>query len=59
MFEKFEPSRSFSNAHCRRCFKEETFGPLVPIFKFETDQEAVQLANTTEYGLASYFFTQV
>ena len=43
---------------CRRCFKEETFGPLIPLFKFSSDEEAVQLANTTEYGLAAYFFTR-
>ncbi|MEW5311842.1 MAG: hypothetical protein WDW38_003527 [Sanguina aurantia] len=42
----------------RRCFKEETFGPLIPLFKFETEAEAITLANTTEYGLASYFYTR-
>lgn len=43
---------------CRRVFKEETFGPLIPLFKFSSEQEVVQLANTTEYGLAAYFFTK-
>jgi succinate-semialdehyde dehydrogenase/glutarate-semialdehyde dehydrogenase len=38
--------------------KEEVFGPVSPIFKFSTDEEAIRLANDTEYGLASYFFTQ-
>jgi succinate-semialdehyde dehydrogenase/glutarate-semialdehyde dehydrogenase len=38
--------------------KEEVFGPVSPIFKFSTEEEAIQLANDTEYGLASYFFTQ-
>ena len=38
--------------------REETFGPLAPIFKFETDAEAVQMANETEFGLASYFYTR-
>lgn len=38
--------------------KEETFGPLAPVFKFETDEEAIQMANDTEFGLASYFYTR-
>lgn len=38
--------------------REEVFGPFSPIFKFSTEEEAIQLANNTEYGLASYFFTQ-
>ena len=38
--------------------KEEVFGPVSPIFRFSTETEAIQLANDTEYGLASYFFTQ-
>ncbi|MCH9631185.1 MAG: Succinate semialdehyde dehydrogenase [Chlamydiia bacterium] len=39
------------------CFKEETFGPLVSILSFKTVEEAIELANSTEYGLASYVFT--
>lgn len=38
--------------------KEETFGPLVPLIKFKTEEEVIQLANDTEYGLAGYFFTE-
>lgn len=34
----------------RRVFREETFGPLVPLFRFKSDDEAVALANDTEYG---------
>ncbi|WP_369856478.1 NAD-dependent succinate-semialdehyde dehydrogenase [Candidatus Thalassolituus haligoni] len=41
-----------------RVFREEIFGPVAPIFKFETDAEAIELANSTEYGLAAYLFTQ-
>ncbi|EGA88357.1 succinate-semialdehyde dehydrogenase [Planococcus donghaensis MPA1U2] len=37
---------------------EETFGPVAPIMTFETDEEAVQLANDTRFGLAAYFFTE-
>ncbi len=36
--------------------REETFGPLAPLFKFTTDEEAVRMANDTEFGLASYFY---
>jgi succinate-semialdehyde dehydrogenase/glutarate-semialdehyde dehydrogenase len=38
--------------------KEETFGPLAPVFKFRTDAEAIRMANDTEFGLASYFYTR-
>ncbi|TWT07230.1 NAD-dependent succinate-semialdehyde dehydrogenase [Planococcus sp. CPCC 101016] len=37
---------------------EETFGPVAPIMSFETDEEAVKLANDTRFGLAAYFFTE-
>ncbi len=38
--------------------KEETFGPLAAIFRFETEQEAIDLANATEFGLAAYFYSR-
>ena len=37
---------------------EETFGPLAPLFRFKTDEEAVALANDTEFGLAAYFYSR-
>ena len=37
--------------------KEETFGPVAPIFSFETEQEVIERANNTPYGLAAYFYT--
>ena len=40
-----------------RVMREETFGPVAPIMKFKTVDEAIQLANDTEYGLAAYIFT--
>lgn len=38
--------------------REETFGPLAPLFRFKTDAEAIALANDTEFGLASYFYSR-
>ena len=38
--------------------REETFGPLAPLFRFEREEEAVQAANDTEFGLASYFYSR-
>ena len=40
------------------CAKEETFGPVAPVFKFDTEAEVVALANDTEFGLASYFYSR-
>jgi succinate-semialdehyde dehydrogenase/glutarate-semialdehyde dehydrogenase len=37
---------------------EETFGPVAPLFKFSSDDEVVQLANATEFGLAAYFYSR-
>ena len=40
------------------CAREETFGPFAPVFKFATEKEAVDAANATEFGLASYFYSR-
>ena len=40
------------------CAREETFGPLAPVFRFKTEQEAIAAANNTEFGLASYFYSR-
>lgn len=40
------------------CFGEETFGPLAPVFRFESESEVIALANDTEYGLAAYCYTR-
>ena len=41
-----------------RVFNEEIFGPVAPIIKFESEDEAVELANKTEFGLAAYFYSR-
>jgi len=38
--------------------REETFGPVAPLFKFKTEEEAIEAANATEFGLACYFYTR-
>ncbi len=40
------------------CFREEIFGPVAPIFRFETEEEAIRLANDTDFGLAAYLYTR-
>jgi len=39
--------------------REETFGPVAPLFRFKTEAEAVALANDTEFGLAAYFYGEI
>jgi len=39
-------------------FHEETFGPVAPLFRFKTEEEAIELANDTEFGLAAYFYSR-
>eukprot|EP00195_Chlamydomonas_chlamydogama_P002619 CAMPEP_0202920768 /NCGR_PEP_ID=MMETSP1392-20130828/77027_1 /ASSEMBLY_ACC=CAM_ASM_000868 /TAXON_ID=225041 /ORGANISM="Chlamydomonas chlamydogama, Strain SAG 11-48b" /LENGTH=526 /DNA_ID=CAMNT_0049614281 /DNA_START=54 /DNA_END=1634 /DNA_ORIENTATION=- len=54
----FEPTVLANASIDMRCFSEETFGPLIPLFKFSSDDEVVMMANSTEYGLAAYFYTR-
>jgi succinate-semialdehyde dehydrogenase/glutarate-semialdehyde dehydrogenase len=54
----FEPTVISGATADMACAREETFGPFAPIFKFETDQEAIDAANHTEFGLASYFYSR-
>jgi succinate-semialdehyde dehydrogenase/glutarate-semialdehyde dehydrogenase len=39
-------------------FRDETFGPVAPLFRFKTEDEAIEMANDTEFGLAAYFYTR-
>ena len=54
----FEPTVVADATADMLCAREETFGPFAPIFKFQTEQEAVDAANNTEFGLASYFYSR-
>jgi succinate-semialdehyde dehydrogenase/glutarate-semialdehyde dehydrogenase len=38
--------------------REETFGPVAPLFRFKTEEEAIEMANATEFGLACYFYAR-
>src|SRR5207237_3734825 len=53
----FEPTVLAGATPQMRVAREETFGPLAPVFRLPTDEEAIRLANATEYGLAAYFFS--
>lgn len=53
-----EPTVITGVTHEMLCMREETFGPVAPLVCFETEQEVIDLANSTEFGLASYFFSQ-
>ncbi len=54
----FEPTILLDVTPAMKIAHEETFGPVAPIFKFTNDDEAVALANDSEYGLASYFYSR-
>jgi succinate-semialdehyde dehydrogenase / glutarate-semialdehyde dehydrogenase len=54
----FEPTVLADITPKMKVAKEETFGPLAPLFRFETDEEAIRMANDTEFGLASYFYSR-
>ena len=54
----FEPTVVADASADMLCAREETFGPFAPVFKFKTEQEAIDAANNTEFGLASYFYSR-
>jgi succinate-semialdehyde dehydrogenase / glutarate-semialdehyde dehydrogenase len=54
----FEPTVIAEATSSMACAREETFGPFAPVFRFTTDQEAIDAANNTEFGLASYFYSR-
>ncbi len=54
----FEPTLLTNVTTDMKITYEETFGPIAPLFSFKTEEEAIQLANDTEFGLAAYFFSR-
>jgi succinate-semialdehyde dehydrogenase/glutarate-semialdehyde dehydrogenase len=54
----FEPTVLAEATANMLCATEETFGPFAPVFRFKTEQEAIDAANATIFGLASYFYSR-
>ena len=54
----FEPTVLGDVTPKMKVAREETFGPVAPLFRFETDEQAIEMANDTEFGLASYFYSR-
>jgi succinate-semialdehyde dehydrogenase/glutarate-semialdehyde dehydrogenase len=54
----FEPTILTDVTPAMRVAREETFGPVAPLFRFATEEDAVRMANDTEFGLAAYFFSR-
>jgi succinate-semialdehyde dehydrogenase/glutarate-semialdehyde dehydrogenase len=54
----FEPTVLTDVTPVMKVAREETFGPVAPLFRFKTEEEAIRLANDTEFGLAAYFYSR-
>ncbi|MBP9218231.1 MAG: NAD-dependent succinate-semialdehyde dehydrogenase [Sterolibacterium sp.] len=54
----YEPTLLVDVRADMRCMREESFGPLAAVLRFEHEEDAIQLANDTEYGLAAYFYSR-
>ncbi|MGA8049854.1 MAG: NADP-dependent succinate-semialdehyde dehydrogenase [Burkholderiales bacterium] len=54
----FEPTILTGVTQAMRVSNEETFGPVAPLYRFKTDDEAIAMANATEFGLAGYFYSR-
>ena len=54
----FEPTVLSGATSDMLCAREETFGPVAPVFRFTAEQEVIDLANATEFGLAAYFYSR-
>ena len=54
----YEPTVLAEATPAMRCAREETFGPVAPLFRFRDEAEAIRLANDTEFGLAAYLYTR-
>jgi succinate-semialdehyde dehydrogenase/glutarate-semialdehyde dehydrogenase len=54
----FEPTVLVNVTPAMRVAREETFGPVAPLFRFESEEDVIRMANDTEFGLAAYFYTR-
>ncbi|MBA4491478.1 NAD-dependent succinate-semialdehyde dehydrogenase [Paracoccus sp. S1E-3] len=54
----FEPTLITGAAQGMQIARDETFGPVAPVFRFDTEDEGIAMANATEFGLAAYFYAQ-
>jgi len=54
----YEPTVLTGVTREMKIFSEETFGPVAPLIRFKTDAEVVEMANDSEFGLASYFYSR-
>ena len=54
----FEPTVLTNVTPAMKVTREETFGPVAPLFRFHTEAEGIALANDTEFGLAAYFYAR-
>ena len=54
----FQPTVLAGALPTMRIAREEVFGPVAPVFRFSTEEEAINMANSTEYGLAAYFYSR-
>ena len=54
----FEPTILTDVTPAMAIAREETFGPVAPLFRFKSEEQAIQLANDTEFGLAAYLYTR-
>ena len=54
----YEPTVLANMTPAMRIAREETFGPVAPLFRFKTDEEVIAMANDTEFGLAAYFYSR-
>ncbi|WP_257275297.1 MULTISPECIES: NAD-dependent succinate-semialdehyde dehydrogenase [unclassified Endozoicomonas] len=53
----YEPTVLADASREMKCYQEEVFGPIAPVFRFQCEEDVIRMANDTQYGLAAYFYT--